>query len=412
MATSTVNELPDVYLSRQTFDAGRIESIETVVAETLGHSVPAFEPGSEIALAVGSRGIAELARIVRATAEWVATKGGRPFIVPAMGSHGGATNAGQKELLASYGITESAMGCRIRSEIEPVPLPQGGSPVPIYLDRHIATSAGAIVINRIKVHTDYHGPYESGLMKMIAIGMGKHAQALAIHQYGVPGLREIMPAVAREVLKSGKVLAGLGIVENAYDQPLHIEAIPAECIPDREPELLDLSRSHMPSLPLDDIDILIVDRIGKNISGVGMDPNIIGRMAIPGEPEPESPRIGMIIIRDLTEESHGNALGMGLADICTRNFFEKIDLAPMNENIFTSTFLQRGKIPVVAENDEEAFAYAARALWCLNPERLKVVRIRDTLHISELLLSQAALENANRRLHTDTTPVSLFDEIW
>jgi len=409
--------IPPVYFAQQRFDSSHVEDVASVVAATLDSSGIVIPAGEEIALAVGSRGITALSTIVRSTADWVKGKGGKPFIVPAMGSHGGATNHGQAEVLASYGITEMAMSCPIRSEMQPVALPRGESPVPVYLDRHIASSAGAIVINRIKVHTDYHGPYESGLMKMMAIGMGKHAQALAIHQYGVPGLREIMPRVAQEILKSGKVLGGLGLVENAYDQPLHLEAIPASHIPRREPELLDLSRRHMPSFPLDEIDLLVVDQIGKNISGVGMDPNIIGRMGITGEPEPNVPNIGMIIIRDLTEESHGNALGMGLADICTRRFHDKVDLRPMYENIFTSTFLQRGKIPIVAETDEEAFAYAVRALWCLEPGRLRIVRIRDTLHLSEMLLSQAALNQVRPgvALTSDPSQTPLFQsesQVW
>jgi len=406
------SRLPLMALVQECLQAPSILDLEAGVAEALARSSIPIASDQPIALAVGSRGIAMLANIVRAAADWVREQGGRPFIVPAMGSHGGATSEGQRAVLASYGITEAAMGCPIESKIEPVSLPQEESPIPVFLDRHVFESAGAIVINRIKPHTDYHGPYESGLMKMIAIGLGKHAQALAIHQHGVHGLLEFMPRVAKRIIQTGKILGGLGIVENALDQPMHIEAMAASDIAEREPELLMKAAKAMPELPSSDIDLLIVDYMGKNISGVGMDPNIIGRMRVAGQPEPDSPRIRLIFVRDLTSESHGNALGVGLADLCTRRLFDQIDFQVMNENLHASTFLERGKIPVIAENESAAVELALRGLWEPDPSRLAIVRIHNTLHLDKLLMSPAALARAcpNPRRMLVSEGHDLFDD--
>jgi len=260
------------------------------------------------------------------------------------------------------------------------------------MDRLAWQSDGVVLVNRIKPHTDYRGRYESGLVKMAVIGLGKHAQALAIHRLGVPGLRDTMPRAARAVFATGKVLAGVAIVEDAYDNTMAVRALPAEAIMDQEPALLELANSNMARLPLERIDVLVVDRIGKDISGVGMDPNVIGRMAIRGEPEFDSPRIRAIVARDLTEGSHGNALGIGLADVITRRLYDKIDYGPMYENVFTSTFLERAKVPVVAESDAEALAYAFRAAWVTDPDSERIVRIADTAHLSTLYMSAAAVE--------------------
>jgi hypothetical protein len=279
------------------------------------------------------------------------------------------------------------MGCAIRSSMEVVEL----RPEVLFMDRHAWESDGVILINRIKPHTDFHGQFESGLVKMSVIGLGKEKQALAMHAWGIIGLRDMVPQVASRVVETGKILLGVGIVENAYDETAMIEAIAAKDFFAREPELLAIAKQNMPRLPVDDIDVLIIDQLGKNISGSGIDTNIIGRIRIDGQPEPSSPRIKSIVVRDLTPETHGNACGVGLADVVTRRLADKIDFKTTYTNIITSGFLERGKLPVVADSDEHALEIALRAAGCREPENARVIRIRDTLHLSDILVSPPVL---------------------
>jgi hypothetical protein len=382
---------------RQRFPRPRVENLERELRKELAAAEVAIAPGRRIAVAVGSRGIANLAEIVRLTVGWVRGQGGEPFVVPAMGSHGGATADGQRAVLAAYGVTEATAGAPVCASMDVVELPRDGLELAVYCDRLAAEADGTIVINRIKPHTSFHGKYESGLMKMLAIGLGKHRQALALHRRGVAGLRELMPQVALRVLRHGNVRLGIGIVENAYDETMLVKALPAARIPEEEPLLLDLARANMPSLPVDDLDILIVDEIGKNISGLGMDTNIIGRLKIPGQPEPDRPRIKLIIVRGLTLETRGNAAGIGLADIITRKAYEQIDLPATYANVLTTGFLERGKIPLIADDDRQALAIALDALALDDPAQARIVRIRNTLHIDELLISPALVPKLSGR---------------
>jgi hypothetical protein len=281
--------------------------------------------------------------------------------------------------------------------MEVVELDRGDVDIPVYFDALAAGADGTVVINRIKPHTSFHGRYESGLMKMLAIGLGKQRQAEAIHQLGVAGLRDCMPRVARQVLRQGNVLLGVAIVENAYDRTMRVRAIRAAEIPDEEPGLLELARANMPRLPIEDIDVLVVDEMGKNISGLGIDPNIVGRLRIAGQCEPTGPRIGLIVVRDLTEASAGNAVGMGLADLITRRLFEKIDWASTYENVLTSTFFERSKVPLVADDDRQAMEFALRILRSRAPDDLRIVRIRNTLDLAEVLVSPAVLRAVEGR---------------
>lgn len=396
---------------RQRFDSTSLSNVQGEVDRQLRACGVTIRSGSRIAVAVGSRGIANLVAIVRQVVQWVKQAGGEPFIVPAMGSHGGATAEGQRRLLEDYGLTEEGCGAAIRSSMAVVQLPADDAGVGVYFDEQAAGADGTIVINRVKPHTSFHGPYESGLMKMIAIGLGKHAQALAIHDLGVPGLREVMPKVARAILRHGNILLGLAIVENAYDQTMLVRAIPASRISDEEPPLLDLARANLPRLPVDDIDILIVDQIGKDISGVGMDTNVIGRLKIPGQPEPQSPRIRMIVACDLSPGTHGNALGIGLADVTTRRLFEKIDLAATYANVVTTTFLERGKIPIIARTDREALQIAMRGCGLADARTARIVRLRNTLRLDELLVSPAVAQELQGRggIEANVAATELFD---
>ncbi|HSW45943.1 MAG TPA: DUF2088 domain-containing protein [Phycisphaerae bacterium] len=377
---------------RQRFASEHIEDVAGALRQELARCGLKVPPG-KIAIAVGSRGIANLATLVRETVAWVRSQGGEPFIVPAMGSHGGATAAGQQCLLEEYGITEAAVRAPIRSSLAVVELDRGDLEIPVYMDAEAGRAAGVIVINRIKPHTSFHGRYESGLMKMMAVGLGKQRQAEAIHRFGVQGLRDLMPRVACRVARHGRILLGLGIVENAYDQTLKIRVLPSDAIPEAEPALLDLARSHMPRLPVEDIDLLIVDEMGKDLSGLGIDPNVVGRLRIAGQPEPASPRIRLIVVRDLTAASRGNAAGMGLADIVIRRLFEKIDRAATYENTLTSTFVERAKVPMIADTDREAMGFSTRLLRDVELSDLRIVRIRSTLHLAEVLVSSAVLRD-------------------
>jgi hypothetical protein len=376
-----------LYKAEVRFDRPRVADIEATVARQIKRSQ--FGSRKNIAIAVGSRGIANIACIVKRTVRLLHEFGLNPFLIPAMGSHGGATPEGQAQVLASYGITEHAMGCPVRSSMEVVTLPSDGLPHALYMDRHAFEADGILLVNRIKPHTDFHGRYESGLVKMSVIGLGKERQAVAMHHFGVRGLRDLVPQAAARILDSGKIVGGFGIVENAYDETAQIEFVPANQILAREPALLDDARKNMPRLPVDESDVLIVDELGKNISGSGMDTNIIGRIYIPGEPNPSTPRIRSIIVDDLTGESHGNATGLGLADVITRRFYNKIDFEVTYRNIITSSFLERGKTPVVAETARDAYNIALRSCGRIPPDTERVIRIRNTLHLSELYVSSA-----------------------
>ena len=230
------------------------------------------------------------------------------------------------------------------------------------MDRHAHESDGVILINRIKPHTDFHGRYESGLMKMALIGLGKLEGARAVHDFGLVGLRELIAPGAAQVLSTGKILAGIGVVENAFHQTLHVEVLTADAIAREEPRLLALARRHMPRLPVDDVDVLVVDRMGKDISGVGIDPNITGRIGVGGERDAAAPRIGAMMVCDLTPQTHGNAIGVGLADVITRRLFAKIDYDATYGNVMTSSFLERGKIPVVADDRSRRIRHRAEEL--------------------------------------------------
>ncbi|NLE01002.1 MAG: DUF2088 domain-containing protein [Fibrobacter sp.] len=396
---------------RNSFENHKIIDVEKHTISELGYSLAGINlSGASIGIAVGSRGISDIAKITRAVVDFVKIKGGHPFIILAMGSHGGATSAGQQDLIRSYGITSESIGAPIDSSMDVVELSDNSCPCRIFMSRAAFESDGVIVINRIKPHTDFHGSYESGLVKMCVIGLGKHAQALEIHKFGVEGLKNLIPVSARKIISTGKILLGVGVIENACDQTFHIEAVPAEKIMKREPQLLDIAKKNMPSLPVDHADILIVDKIGKDISGTGLDPNIIGRLSIRGETEPEKPDIKQIIVSSLTEKSHGNALGIGLADIISKRLFNSIDFKVMYENAFTSSFLQRAKIPVIANSDLEAFSFALRAAGVQNIGQSRVIRIPDTLHLEEVYVSKVIF-NEIKTMNTITKisePAPLF----
>lgn len=386
---------PRMVKVKQRFHGPVVEDIDATVAKQFTEigMRDKVKPGMRIAITAGSRGIANIAEIVRATVNEFKKLGASPFIVPTMGSHGGATAEGQVEVLESLGITESFCGAPIVSSMEVVQVGETQDGMPVHIDRNAWEADGILLMGRIKVHTDFKSPIgiESGLMKMAAIGLGKHKQALLIHSYGVHGIRDIMPKVAEVMFEKANILCGVGIIENAYEQTAKIEAVPTDEIRVRERQLLEESAALMPKLPVEDIDLLIVDEIGKNYSGTGMDTNIIGRIRILGVEEPKSPRIKYILARDVSEESHGNALGIGLADLTTKRLFDKVDFKKMNENVITSTFLSRAAIPMVLDSDREAISAALRSNWGISPEHARIVWIPNTLHLEYLYVSESIL---------------------
>ena len=389
-------EFPKVVKVRQDFPRPRVDDVGAALREQCGREEirARIESGSEVAITAGSRGIAGIDRILRSLVEILKEAGASPFIVPAMGSHGGATAEGQVEILRSLGVTEESVGAEIRSSMEVVEIGETQSGVPVFMDRVASEADGIVVVGRIKQHTDFRSDVESGLFKMSSIGLGKHAQALALHAHGVKGIRDYMVEAGEKVFASGKVLFGVGIVENAYEETAMVEAIPPERVAEREAELLRESANLMPRLPVSDIDVLFVDELGKNFSGTGMDTNVVGRFRILGVEEPESPSAKYLIVGDVSEASHGNALGIGLADFTTRRLFEKVDHEAMNQNVLTSTFVERAKIPMVMENDREALVAALRCNWGVEPEDTRFVRIPNTLHIRYVYLSENLLEEA------------------
>jgi len=385
-------ELPHLVRVRRSLDSACISDVAGSVRAELERTFPAARPGASIAIAVGSRGITDIRVVVAETARFLQSRGARPFIVPAMGSHGGATAAGQAEVIAGYGITEAQVGAPVRSSMEVVRLPPGNLEFPVHMDRLAWESDGVVLVNRVKPHTDYHGFPESGLLKMAVVGLGKRTQALVVHSRGVAGLKEWILPAARHVLASGRILLGLGIVENATDRTCLIRAArPAE-IEETERALLAEAAARMPRLPTGNIDVLIVDQLGKDLSGTGMDTNIIGRTRVLGQEEPVWPVIRALVVTDLTDGAHGNAVGLGLADVITQRLLDKMDTAATMENVVTSTFLERGKIPVVAQTDRQAAEIALRCASVAESRIPRVVRIRNTLRLEELYVSQPVLE--------------------
>lgn len=393
---------------KQKFKSEKVINVKEKIKEEIKSSELNIVKNSRIAIAVGSRGITNLPLIVKSVIESIIRKGGIPFIIPAMGSHGGANAEGQQEVLESLGISEETMNCPIQSSMETVELKKDNLSENVFIDKYAYNSDGIILINRIKPHTDFHDKYESGLAKMAVIGLGKHKQALMIHSLGVKGLKESIPLAAKKIFDSGKICLGIAIVENAYDETILIRALKPEEILNKEPELLEYAKKNMPSLPVDNIDVLIIDRQGKDLSGTGVDPNIIGRIKIRGQKEPESPNIRNIIITDISPASHGNAVGVGFADVITRKLFDKIDFKATYENVITATFTERAKIPIIAETSEKAFGIALSCCGAIEEGKERIVRIKDTLNLKEIYVSKAVLEEIKEGIEI----VGEFKEIF
>lgn len=404
-------QLPRMARVKQHFAATALDDVEASVRQTLAAADLAgcIAPGQRIAVSSGSRGIANIPLITRTVVDCVKEAGGQPFLLPAMGSHGGANPEGQKEVLASYGITPEAMGCPVEATMDVVEVGRLADGTPVLLNRLAWEADGVVLINRIKPHTSFRGRFESGLMKMMTIGLGSHKGATIAHSQGADGLARLIPAWGAEILAKAPIRMGLALVENAYEETLRAEALRPEQFESREPHLLEEARAAMPRIMVQGIDLLIVEEMGKNISGTGMDTNVVGRMLLPGVKEPESPGVARIVALGLTEESHGNANGVGLADIITRGLYETIDFKATYANVFTTTFLNRANIPVIMDSDRQAIEAAIDVQRLERPERARVVRIKNTLDIGEIELSETLLrEFAN---HPDLRQVGELTEM-
>ena len=382
---------PSMARFRQRFEVNSIGNVAGAVREQLAAAglKEAIAPGARIAVTGGSRGIDEIDLITRTVIDCIRECGGKPFVLPAMGSHGGATAEGQKEVLSSYGISQESMGVPVEATMEVVKVDTLDDGTPVFVNRLALEADGIVLVNRVKPHTSFRGPYESGLMKILTVGLGCHRGATLAHSQGAQGLTRMVPGIARAMMKKTRVVMGVAIIENAYEKTARIACMPAVEIEQREPELLAEARQAMPRLMVQGIDLLIVDEMGKDISGTGMDTNVIGRMMLPGVKEPEKPGVSRIVVLDLSERTHGNANGVGLADIVTRRLFERIDFKATYANAFTSTFLNRAYIPVVMETDREAVAAVLDLLRMENPAKARVARITNTLKLERIQISEA-----------------------
>lgn len=396
--------LPPMYRVRQHFDVPMLEDLEAAVAEQCRALDGRIHPGMRVGLTAGSRGIANIARILAAVGREVRARGGEPFIIPAMGSHGGATAEGQRAMLADLGITEATVEMPVVSSMEVREVDRLDGGPRIFVSVTALEADGVIVIGRVKPHTDFRSAIESGLSKMCAIGLGKHRGAQEIHSYGTQGLAYWLPRAARAIVQHARVLLGLAILENAYDQTARIVAVAPEDIGGPvEEALLQEARDLMASLPFDQFDVLVVDEMGKNISGTGMDTNIIGRMMIQGVPEFERPRIKTIAVLDLTDAAHSNAAGIGLADVTTMRLYRKIDFRATYINGLTSGIggVQRVKLPIVALTDRDAIAAAILTCGRADAAQVQLVRIKNTLELHEILISEALLPQARQIPHLE-----------
>lgn len=395
-----MTKYPNMYRIRQVFDAPQVKSIEAALKKEL-ESIridSLIKKGSRIAISAGSRGIANMDLILKEVVLFVKERGAEPFLFPAMGSHGGGTAEGQVEVLQSLGITEESIGAPIISSMEVVQIGVSSFGFPVYVDKHASEADGIIVVNRIKPHTEFEGPIESGLMKMMAIGMGKHKGCLEVHKQTVHyGYRKVIPEIGGVILDKLPILCGIGIVENVYDQTALIKAIKPSAFHIEEEKLLAKAKTLMARLPFDKVDVLIVDEIGKNISGTGLDTNVIGRIMFIGEKEPDRPKITRIVVLDLTEESHGNAIGIGLADFTTQRLISKIDLGAMATNAIAGMTPEKGRIPIALKTDKEAVDAAFTTIGAVDPEAGRVVHIKNTLEMGEIEISEKLLEELTER---------------
>ncbi|MBC8442161.1 MAG: DUF2088 domain-containing protein [Deltaproteobacteria bacterium] len=393
-------KLPKMIRVKQQFDNQRVQDITRQITQQikdLSSNMP-VQPGQTVAVACSSRGLTDYPEIVKAVVDNLRQMKLKPFLVPAMGSHGAGTAVGQERVLLHLGLTQEAVGAKILSSLDVVDLGKTAQGIPVMVDRFAFEADHIVLINRIKKHTDFMGEFESGLMKLMVIGLGKIAGAGIYHQAMMSfGSSNVIAAGARHVLDKCNILFGVATIENGYGEVADVGVFPPEEIELKEKAFFSRSMEISPKLPFDEADIILIDEIGKEISGAGFDTRVVGRIRLPGTPEPTKPSIKRIILSDITKISEGNACGFGLADIITRRLADKVDQASTDTNTIVSMALEMGKTPLVMPNDKEALALAMRCIGFVPSDQIKIIRIKNTLCLSEVDVSQAYAPLINDR---------------
>ena len=392
---------PQLFRLRQQFEGPVVEDVAVEVEQQLASLSLSekIQPGQSVAITAGSRGIANIHIIIRGISQHLKALGAEPFIVPAMGSHGGGTAEGQQQIIESYGITEEFCGCPIRASMETVVGCNAAEGFPVHFDQQASGADHVFVCGRVKPHTGFHGDIESGLMKMMLIGLGKHAGALIYHRAIMNySFGQIVRSVAREVLAKCRIVGGLAIVENAYDETAKLAGVAPENFEEEEKGLLVLAKQWMPRLPFDQVDVLTIDEIGKNISGSGLDTNVVGRKYLDHRAaDEEYPKVKKIIVRGLTDETHGNAAGIGLAEFCLSRVVEQMNMQATRVNCPTGGHPTGAMIPLDYETDRETLDMALSTIGLIPPQESRLMWIRDTLDVAEVECSAVYLEEAQQR---------------
>ncbi|WP_085993636.1 lactate racemase domain-containing protein [Oceanobacillus senegalensis] len=399
--------VPKMAKVKQTFDNSQLEDVVGTLKQELESVKDTVKPGAEIALAVGSRGTDALVEITATTVQFLKDLGAKPFIVPSMGSHGGATGPGQKAVLEHLGVTEESVGAEIRSSMEVIKIGELENGLPVYIDKYASEADGIVVINRVKPHTAFRGKVESGIMKMISIGLGKQKGAEACHQLGFKHMAEHVPAMANMMIDKMPILFAVATVENAFDKVAKLQVMAAKEIEGKEPDLQELAKKLLPKIFVDQIDVLVIDQIGKNISGDGMDPNITGRYPTPyahGGPD-----VTKMVVLDLTPQTEGNANGVGTADFTTQRLVDKMDRESTYANGLTSTVVGPTHISTAMPTDKAAIQAAIKTCNILDFTKVRMVRIKDTLHVGEIEVSEPLLDYVNE--HPNMEQVSDLYEL-
>ncbi len=386
-------QLPVMHRVRQKFERPQVQDLDGRICGEMAKEQVAgkIRKGQRVAVAVGSRGIRNLAAIVRGVVDEIKKYGGDPFIVSAMGSHGGGTEEGQKEILTGYGITEEAMGVPVIARLDVVEIGTLKSGTKVYFDKTAYEADLVVPINRVKIHTDFVADIQSGLCKMLVIGLGNHIGCTSIHEESFDYFGEVLKEAATMIMQSVNVGFGVAVLENAYDETAWIEAVPSENMIEREKQLVKMAAGNMPTLMIPEIDVLIVEKIGKDISGCGYDPNILGKSYLLKEFILAVPKIDKMVLLDLSEETHGNGVGLGIFDITTKKVFEQLDYESIYANGIAVKDLDDCKIPVIAKDEDEAVKIAVKVLRGADKKRLKIVRIESTLRLEYIEVSDALL---------------------
>ncbi|HEY7427537.1 MAG TPA: lactate racemase domain-containing protein [Gemmataceae bacterium] len=396
-------DIPHVAPLRQTAPQPAIADIAAEVrrqwrdSRVAGH----IRRGGRVAVGVGSRGIANLATIVRATLDSLRDLGAQPFVVAAMGSHGGATASGQRELLAESGISEQALGVPVKTDMTAMRIGTNSWGEPVWWDKNALEADAVVTVSRVKPHTDFRGRFESGIAKMLVIGLGKRDGAAQHHRWGFRGLRDMLPETARVIVEKTPFVGGLAVLENAREQTARLQMVDRDELFEVEPRLLEEARGLMGRLPFEQLDLLIIGEIGKNYSGAGIDPNVVGRLLIETQPEFESPKITRICALDLSPESHGNGTGCGIADLTTERLLAAIDPAPFRMNNLTACFLRRSQLPFAFPTDRACIEMGLDTCWQPNRDAVRMALIPNTLEVEELWASVPLVEEARKHPHLE-----------